>query len=196
MRSRVIWSVALAILLNLNACTSTPSDEPDKGKAGGSPTPDVAVSSQPLSYGSLIEPDGVGPVKIGMTLREASQASGANFRVEGFNSEEGATCYWARPDGLEGLQLQMETDTQPTDPFDGPIAVIHIRDSRFRTSKDIRVGSTEQEVRNAYPSARVEPYEYDPGGHVLSVEGNLHFVTNGSKVASVQVGSYRSEGCS
>lgn len=197
MRSRIIWLFAVILTLGSSSCTSPPSaDPPDQDQTGAaSPTSEVVESPEPLSYESVIHPNRLGPIEIGMTLREANEVSEANFQVQGFNSQEGARCYYASPDKLQGLQLQMEPSSQPTDPLDGPIVVINIQDPRFRTAKEIHVGSTEQETRDAYPSAKAAPFEYDPNGKVLSIDDGLHFVTDGSKVISIQAGSYRSEGC-
>jgi len=77
--------------------------------------------------------------------------------------------------------------------------------SPIKTDKGVGLGSTEDDVKQAYGAALVvKPNRYDPTWHYLVVDDpdHLHaivFETNGKKVTSIHAGEYPSvgytEGC-
>ncbi len=108
--------------------------------------------------------DGLGPVDIGMTLAEASTAAGVQIRPIP-ESDLGRGCLHARADsGPDDRRFMV---------VDGRIARIEVSGRstsgpRTRTVSGIGVGSTEDEVKRAYPGRiSVEGHPYVPSGHYL-----------------------------
>jgi hypothetical protein len=108
-------------------------------------TPTTASSTttaarERLSTSSRLRVDGVGPIRVGMTVDEARAAAGVPLA----SAHEGACDVLTAPGGPAGLDLIV---TQAT----GRIQVIHVRDETIATVSGIRVGATEEEVLAAYP---------------------------------------------
>jgi hypothetical protein len=124
---------------------------------------------------------GFGPVKVGMTVREAASALGTRL-VEGDASEP---CHYARPEGvLSGLAFMV---------LDGRIVRIDVSNDLFRTESGAGVGSAEREVRRLHPEGAVEPHPYFEDGHylVLTSPDQLYamiFETDGSVVTRFRAG--------
>jgi hypothetical protein len=159
--------------------------------------PTTTTTSGGLSESSKLRMDGIGPVKVGMTLAEATAAVGKPVTA-GANSPSD-NCNLAKvEDGPPGLTFLVERD-KPTDPWH--IARVDITSSsKITTVANIRVGSTEEEVRKAYsPPAKsgtikVEAHKYVDGGHYITYDEDgptgllLLFETNGTKVTQFRSG--------
>jgi hypothetical protein len=142
-----------------------------------------------------IHAQGVGPIRVGATLREANEMAGTSFAPGAIGDFDGR-CYQVSAPDVPGITVQVEPATRPDDPLDGPIAVIYVEDGRYRTDEDVGVGSTEVDVWAAYPTVEVRPDEYAQTHNVMTTANDsIHFETDGSAVTSIQVGSYRVEGC-
>jgi len=157
---------------------------------------------------TILTPGGLGPVKVGMTLREASQALGVKLKRESPNDPDSKYCDFAhRADGNDSEINYMIKD--------GHIARIDVGDaaherSIIKTAEGVGLGSTERAVKKAYGRAlKVEPHPYgdgDPDGwHYLVIDEPGHkrgiiFETDGRKVTSFRAGEYPAlgyiEGCS
>lgn len=194
---RVALSLAIVVLSALAACTA--DDEPtttDVPHVATEPTtPPIPTPTDDEDQVWRIDAQGVGPIRIGTSLRETNAATGKEFAATNFGDFDGR-CYSASAPGVPGIVLQVEPAARPTDPLDGPIAVIYVSDSRYRTTENVGVESTEADVRAAYPGVQVRPDEYNQSHHVMTVaDDSIHFETDGATVISIQVGSYRVEGC-
>lgn len=174
--------------------------------APAAPSAPVAApsSATPAAPADSVDParwvlraDGVGPVRVGMTVAEANQAvSGGLDRTTGLEQ-----CDYVRPkQGPAGVSLMVEN---------GRIARVDVRDSaRVSTVAGVLPGESEARVREAYPGVRVQPHKYDERGHYMIVipgapSDTLHrivFETNGTVVTSMRGGLFPTveyvEGCS
>ena len=220
MRRSWIARAALAgLLAGAHACGDDPNAGSDTAGStattAAAPTTTSAPAStttttveQELSEASRLRLDGIGPVKIGMTLEEASAAVGRNVMVKenSLLADEESTCGFAEveggPDGLSFMVLRDnpggEWRIYRTDVYDT---------MRIATGGGIRIGATEDEVKQVYgDQLKTEPHEYTgPEGHylVLDVDGvggyMLLFETDGTKVLRFRSGNDEAvrapEGC-
>lgn len=172
--------------------------------ASASAPPPTATAPAPAPAGGPADParwvlraDGVGPVRVGMTVAEANAALGGGLdRTGGLES-----CDYVRPKaGPAGVSLMVQ---------DGRIVRVDVRDSaRVTTVTGVLPGESEARVREAYPDVRVQPHKYDDRGHYLVVipgapADTLHrlvFETDGTKVTRMRGGLFPAveyvEGCS
>lgn len=164
--------------------------------------PDSAAPSAPAPADSaaagswVLRADGIGPVRVGMTVDEAQRAAGGLDRTAGLEA-----CDYVRPkNGPAGVSFMVEN---------GRIARVDVGDSAaVSTGAGTRLGDTEERVRAAYPGARAQPHKYDDRGHYLIVipaapSDTLHrivFETDGRVVTTMRGGLYPAveyvEGCS
>ncbi len=161
--------------------------------------PSAVASHQPprssLDRGLFVSPDGFGPVKVGMTLPQASQALGV--RVTADAGHDGG-CYYASPEGgFKGVAFMMS----------GPrIVRIDVRSSRYATDRGARVGDSEARIKRLYRGEyKVSRHKYFEAGRYIEVgaEGGrylLLFETDGRRVTTYRVGRPEQvgyvEGCS
>ena len=158
----------------------------------------VAVTWTPaerLTPASPLRVDGIGPVRIGMTLAQASAASGLHFAVDPTSSANPERCGVAVPDGVPpGLSFMVE----------GGTTIVRIDVHRLpdgsppttATDAGVRVGTPEEEVAAAYPGISVRPHPTAPGGRYLAhapeeprVKGfELLFETDGKVVTTFRSG--------
>jgi hypothetical protein len=160
-----------------------------------------AVPSHPLARSGrerrlVVTHDGFGPVKVGMTLPQASKALGV--RVTRGAGYEGDGCYYASPEsGYEGVVFMMS----------GPRVVrIDIRSSRYATDRGARVGDSEARIRRLYRGEyKVSRHKYFEAGRYIEVAAKggrylLIFETDGRRVTTYRVGRPEQvgyvEGCS
>jgi hypothetical protein len=124
---------------------------------------------------------GLGPVRIGMTVPQASKALHVPLEEDG---PEGDCHYASNGDALPDVRFMVAR---------GKIARIDCRDAGFRTSRGAGVGSTEAEIKALHPAVRVENHHYDPAGHYLTLSSQderhaIRFESDGKKVTDVLVG--------
>jgi hypothetical protein len=153
----------------------------------------IAMSPPPLT------PEGLGAVHIGMTVRQAERALGGKLKIEYPNDK---SCgQGGRADGAEPDVWYLFEN--------GHLARIDIggadgRHLMHSTAAGIHAGSTEAEVRAAYPHVVTEPHPYNEHGHYLRVATNgtyagFIFETDGKRVGDFRAGIYPAlgyqEGC-
>jgi hypothetical protein len=160
-----------------------------RGRVGVTWTP-----AERLTPTSRLRVDGIGPVRIGMTLSAASAASGLQFTVDPQSSPHPERCGVAEPQGAPpGLSFMVEGGTT--------IVRIDVRapegvPQTITTDAGIDLGSPEAEVAAAYPGIAVRPHPSLPGGRHLvhapddpRVKGfELLFETDGRVVTSFRSG--------
>jgi hypothetical protein len=149
--------------------------------------------------------EGYGPVKFGMTLAEAERALGAKLTMYYLEEDPKACGTGRRADGRnadvyymveDGRVARVEVVTLDTGtPTSPPV----------RTVKGIGLGSTEAEVKAAYPGVKVEPHPYlEDAGHTMvvkSADGKRAFIfdTDTKRVIAFRAGVYPQvgyiEGC-
>jgi hypothetical protein len=143
--------------------TATPSTVAPQAPAT---SPATTVAPERLTTESRLRLDGLGPVRIGMSLTEASAAAGVAIRLHPGESG-GLDCAYARAEGLDEMAFMV---------VGGKIVRIDVGilgTDRVRTLSGIGKGSTETEVMKTYSGQiRVEPHHYVEGAH------NLVYVPN------------------
>ena len=119
---------------------------------------------QRLTADSRLSLEGIGPVRIGMTLDEAATAAGMPIGL--LDMPPGPECRYAVPDRASGTGDELGFMV-----VNGRIVRIDVGimgPYRIRTVSGIGKGSTEAEVQATYPGrTRVEPHPYIPNGRYL-----------------------------
>jgi hypothetical protein len=107
------------------------------------------AAAQPTRW--LITPEGLGPVRIGMTRPQVSAALGVRLRGEPI--DDASRCIEMGASRLPGVTFMFEG---------GRLTRISIHDAaRVTTPRGIGLGATAAQVRRAYPRGlRSEPHEY------------------------------------
>jgi len=144
--------------------------------------------------------EGLGPVRIGMTVKQAETALGGTLAVQWSDGPAGCGTGSAKPAGdifymFENrrlVRIDVEAiDGKPANPAHATAAGIHI-------------GSSEADVKKAYPNVIVEGHPYDEHGHYLRVytdgrKAGFIFETDGRRVTTFRAGVYPAlgyiEGC-
>lgn len=136
--------------------------------------------------------NGLGPIKIGMTLQEAEKVSDIKLNSNEQNNE----CFIAKPEGFKGLSFMV---------VDGRIARVDVSSDEFATGKGTRVGDSEAMLKESYKETlKTEPHKYIENGHYFTLENQedhtaIQFDTDGSKIISIHSGGadavYLVEGC-
>ncbi len=163
---------------------------------GGTPTTTgtTPVTTAPtggdekLTAASRLRLDGIGPVKVNMTLDQASAATGMRFQL--VEPDLGTDCRYAEAEGGPvGLRFMV---------IGGHIARVDVSDhpspSPIATVSGIKIGSTEDEVKAAYRDAIEETgHPYLETGHYLVYKSSdpalgLIFETDGQRVTRFRSG--------
>lgn len=195
------------IVLAAALCACGPGESNGRAGDGDTTTPAAAPPSSTSTAtddtaaeaarppGWVLRADGVGPLRVGMTVDEANRAvEGGLDRTSGLEE-----CDYVRPkNGPAGVLLMV---------VDGRIARADVDSTSVSTAAGVRLGDAESRVRQAYPGARVEPHKYVDGHYLIAIPGapadTLHrlvFETDGKIVTRMRGGVYPPveyvEGCS
>jgi hypothetical protein len=118
----------------------------------------VAASSPPALDQFRLTLNGLGPLRIGMTLKDVEDAG---FRVKIEHNFDVNECAQAEVEGQKHIWLMFEN---------GRLARVEVYGGRTTTFSGVRVGDTEERVRKTYGARlTVEPHKYDDNGHYLIV---------------------------
>lgn len=139
--------------------------------------------------------DGVGPVKIGMTLQELNSALHEKFKLP--RDKEEQSCFFAEPRGHEAIAFMLE---------DGKVTRIDVYKPGVYTTARIQVTDSEAKTLRVYgPSMTVGQSQYgDDTGHYLTMKSSdgksaIRFETENGKVERFYAGRWESvqyaEGC-
>jgi hypothetical protein len=159
-----------------------------------------AHASDKETAGWRITTKGFGPVRVGMTVDEASAALGVRLVLDEPLEDDENACRYAKPErGFEGLAFMF---------VDLRVVRVDVDDRAFATLSGAKIGSTEREVKAIYPGRiRVSPHEYT-NGHYLTYtpkdatdkDYRIVFETDGTRVTSIRAGRLPEveyvEGCS
>lgn len=159
----------------------TTSTTPPPGSAGPSPGPSIDAET-PLSRA------GIGPIRAGMTLRQAEVAAGVTIAPD-TSMGPGSTCITAQVEGLD-LWFMVELSGQPgEDPMDGVIGSVQ---GGRRTVEGVAVGDPIAKVDGIYGSpTRTLDYPYLPNGQVFVYESDgfaYSVTTDGATVTELESG--------
>ena len=138
--------------------------------------------------------DGVGPVKIGMTLSQLNSALQESFKVPTDKDEQG--CFFVNSTKHSDTLFMIEH---------GRVSRVDIGRRGTSTEDGIRVGDPESKVKHVYGAKlKVKPNAYDPEERYLtvrSVDGRngIRFETHKGSIARFYAGRIASisyiEGC-
>ncbi len=164
----------------------------------GANTAQTKISNQ-----AKVATNGIGSIRVGMTVAEASIASGTKLVSTGdYAIERG--CYYVQPQGTpKGLYFMVS---------DGRIARVDVDDkSSITTLSGAKIGDTEARIKALYPGQiKVSPHKYtgDSGGNYLTFipkdksdrNYRVVFETDGKRVLRFRSGKLPEvefvEGCS
>jgi hypothetical protein len=170
--------IKLSLLLVAGALAAGCSREPDRAAAGDS------AHASPNSAALTVTAHGIGPLRAGMTLAEASQALGGALVVPA--QADTAGCRYVQwRGGPRGVRLMVEG---------GRVVRVDVDSAGVRTVVGAGVGDTEEQLRRLYPAhMAVAPHKYEDG-HYLTVTDPadssfaIVFETTGGKVARYRAG--------
>ena len=178
------------------ATTLAPASTTSSTPLPGSTT--TAGGGRLLSGSSTADLRGLGPVRVGMTLAEASAAAGRRVVAKPGSSGE---CGYADPEGgPEGVSFMVVSSR---------IARVDVNGGPVKTLSGASVGDTETQVQSRYADRlQASPHKYVPAGRYLTLVPSdaadagfrLIFETDGTKVTRFRVGKQPEvsyvEGCS
>jgi hypothetical protein len=157
----------------------------------------VAIAEPRLSSVSKTQVDGVGGVRVGMTVKQAAKAAGVNL----VSSYEGSyECRYVQPQrGPKNIGMMVSKDR---------IVRIDIyKGSSIKTLKGAGIGDSEARIKSLYPGRiEVSKHKYTKGHYLTFVPADradqhrIVFETDGRKVLNYRVGKLPDveyvEGCS
>jgi hypothetical protein len=143
----------------------------------------------------VVREDGVGPVKIGMTLSQLNTVLHSKFSMPAAKDNQG--CFYVNPSKHPRIAFMIE---------DGRLVRIDVEIAGVATSEGIQVGDSESRALRVYGfRLKVEPHAYTgPEGHYLtarSKDGRFgrRFETDQGKITMFYAGRYKAiqyiEGC-
>jgi hypothetical protein len=157
-----------------------------------------------LLAGALLEPGGLGPVRIGMTVAAIEAATDARIEVpEGDDAVGIGDCRWVglgTTSQAVNLIIRAPAGTAPAD-LHRVAVVVSIFSYVGATERGIGLGDPESAVLAAYPQAEVLPNPWsEPDGRWISWPARDHpqaitFETDGARVTGVHAGRHMPEGC-
>jgi len=160
--------------------------------------PIAANAQTKLNNQAKVFINGIGSVRVGMTVAQASRAAGTRLVSMG---DSGSSCFYVKPEGSPNDVAFMVTQ--------GRISRIDVfRNGRVATVKGARVGDTEARIKSLYPGQiRVTGHKYTNGRYLTFVPKDradknfrLIFETDGDRVTQFRSGRLPEvewvEGCS
>lgn len=146
-----------------------PTQPPAKASANSTARNEAAPASAPAAEAWVLTSDGLGPLRIGMTIAEITAAAGPDSEPNAPGGMEPESCDQFRPARAPaGVIVMVEQ---------GRLTRISLDEgSRLATDRGIRVGDTAGRVRAAYGTSLSEmPHEYveAPAAYLTHWEGNV-----------------------
>jgi hypothetical protein len=158
------------------------------------------AAGEPLGPATPLSRSGIGPIRAGMTLREAQAEAGVTITPDPVIGP-GTTCLTAQIPELDLWFLASLSGTAGEDPMDGVIG--SVQGGRL-TVEGLAIGDPVAKVVETYGTpTRTVDYPYLPDGEVLVFESGDHaysVTTDGTTVTELESGFADSvgnlEGCS
>lgn len=159
-----------------------------------------AQSSVSLSESSQVSIQGIGRIKIGMTISQATKSAKINLVQEG--SARKSNCIYYKPAGkkLGGVHFMVTN---------GIVSRIEITNPHITTISGAKIGNSEEQIRSLYGSQiQTKNHKYLDRGHYLIFtsrdqqdhRNQILFETDGVNVINWRVGRVKEvgwvEGCS
>jgi hypothetical protein len=143
----------------------------------------------------VLREDGIGPVRIGMTLSQLNAVLHEKFSkpTEEWESQE---CFYVKPSRHPHITFMIE---------DGRVSRVDVNGAVVATSSGIHVGDSEARALKTYGSAlKIDSHQYIENGHYLTIQSNsgpygIRFETDQGKITTFYAGLYSAiqyvEGC-
>lgn len=145
-------------------------------------------SQSHLTENSKVAINGIGPVRVGMTVDEASQSAHVSL-IQTSSGGESQGCFYFKPEnGLDDVQFMV---TQ------GRISRVDIFNDKTTTFSGAKIGDSENRIMSLYSGRiQVQPHEYVQNGHYLvftpkdqaDQSYRVIFETDGDRVTSFRAG--------
>jgi hypothetical protein len=143
----------------------------------------------------VVRPDGVGPVRIGMSLAQLSTTLHERFPIP--EDKEEQRCFYVNPANHPGVGIMIE---------EGRVTRVDVERRGTSTSEGVRVGDSETYAMEVYDQKlKVEPHAYTaPKGHYLTIHSSddrygIKFETYEGKIVKFYAGQLKAisyiEGC-
>lgn len=145
------------------------------------------MARRPADRLRLLYLNGFGPVRIGMTVNQASNALGIPLKPM---TPHEAGCYYVSPGGQPDSDVAFMV-------IQDRVARVDVFGPTFQTVTGIHVGDTEERVKAAYQGyLKIEPHHYVNHGHYLIVTPKaatykgmrIVFETDGQVVTMIRAG--------
>lgn len=139
----------------------------------------------PITSGHRITLAGVGPARVGGSVRDVSKAVGEPLVEAGRVPSGSDSCHHMRFASVPSLLFMVEKSR---------VVRVETTDRRFRTASGIRIGDSERKVRQVYGKRlEISAHKYDDHGHYLIVRSAdrkraLVMETNGKTVVNIRAG--------
>ena len=115
----------------------------------------TSVNAQPqLTENSQLAINGIGPIRVGMKVDEASQSAGIKLISNGNSGgNDEYQCSYVQPQGqLKGISFMVAK---------GRIARVDISNQRITTIRGAKIGNTQEQIIKLYPGQiKVTPHPY------------------------------------
>ncbi|MEW5861517.1 MAG: hypothetical protein AB1861_29740 [Cyanobacteriota bacterium] len=144
-----------------------------------------ASGQSQLTPTSKLAIDGIGPIRVGMTIQEAEASARTRLLSQGGKLEN---CWYVKPQGgPRDISFMV---------IDGQIARVDIYgNTPITTVSGARIGDSENRIKSLY-AVRITPHEYVQGGHYLTLVPNdtsdrqyrMVFETDGKRVKLIRAG--------
>jgi hypothetical protein len=118
-----------------------------------------ASGQSQLTAASKVAINGIGPIRVGMTVQQAEASARTRLLSEGSKLEN---CWYVKPQGgPRDISFMV---------IEGQIARVDIYgNSRITTVRGAKIGDSEDRIKSLYPGQiRVTPHKYVQGGHYLT----------------------------
>jgi len=142
-----------------------------------------------LTEQSKVVLNGIGAIRVGMTVNQAAQTGGTKLVQIGSGGEENGCLYFQPQREPKGVSFMV---------INGKIARIDIKETqRITTVKGAKIGDTETRIKSLYPrQIQVSPHKYVQNGHYLTFvpkdnadkNYRLLFETDGTRVTRYRSG--------
>lgn len=155
----------------------------------------LSIASYASDQVWIVREDGVGPVKIGMTLSQLNDVLREHFVMPEKKEDQG--CFYVNPARHHQISFMIE---------DGRLSRVDVDAPGISTVKGVEVGDSEKRAATIYGNElKVEPSQYTgPEGHYLTLRSKsglygIRFETEHGKITTYYAGRFESiqyvEGC-
>jgi hypothetical protein len=141
--------------------------------------------------GWVVRPNGVGPVKIGMSLPQLNMALHEKFAMP--QDKEDQVCFYVTSTQHPQVSFMIENKR---------LVRVDVDKSGVTTTEGVQVGNSEEHVKDIYGShLKVAPHHYTDGHYLTVRSGNygVRFETDDGKVSTFYAGTFDAiqyvEGC-